>query len=182
MVFVLFLFVDRSLYASPAKIGMYDTARWIVASYLMSQGKDPNLTHLDGSTEGDIEPALQTEIIEALKEAHFDEFGNDALKRNVASGSLDLCFTQLGDFFDALYLAYSEGKNEIDFNVNVPSTSAAFFDAMVIPTTCQNETPTAVNERKQYLLLNSKKLSEFYPQFIIHNSPFIIIFCKTKKA
>ena len=131
---------DRSLYASPAKIGMYDTARWIVASYLMSQGKDPNLTHLDGSTEGDIEPALQTEIIEALKEAHFDEFGNDALKRNVASGSLDLCFTQLGDFFDALYLAYSEGKNEIDFNVNVPSTSAAFFDAMVIPTTCQNET------------------------------------------
>lgn len=129
---------DRSLYASPIKIGMYDTARWMVAAYLMSQGKNPNMTHLDGSTDGDIEPALQEEIIKALKDAHFDEFGNDALKRNVASGSLDLCFTQLGDFFDALYLAYSEGQSNIAFNVSIPSVSSAFFDAMVVPTTCQN--------------------------------------------
>ena len=44
-----------------------------------------------------------------------------------------------------------------------------------------NRLSPAVNQCQQYLLLNSKKLLEFYPQFIIHNSPFIIIFCKTKK-
>lgn len=131
---------DRSLYSEDVRIGMYDTARWIVASYLMSQGYDPNITSYDGSTEGDLSEEIQQDCINALKSVTFDEFGNDSLKRNVAIGSLDLCFTQSGDFFDTLYLVYSqsEGIPEINFDIYVPKSTAAFFDSMVIPSTCQN--------------------------------------------
>lgn len=130
-------FYNRNLYSSPKKIGMYDTARWILASYLLSQGLDPNITDRDGSKDDDLSPAMVEEAKSKLKEAHFDEFGNDQLKRNVATGSLDMCFTQLGDFFDTLFLSLEEGKS-IEFNVVVPKVTAAFFDSMVIPSTCQN--------------------------------------------
>lgn len=130
---------DRSLFGEGVGIGMYDTARWIVASYLLSEGYDPNITDYNGSKAGDLSATIQSDATKAIKNAHFDEFGNDSLKRNVASGSLDMCFTQLGDFFDALYLVYSESSNaSISFNVSVPSTTAAFFDSMVIPSTSQN--------------------------------------------
>ncbi|MCQ2797208.1 MAG: extracellular solute-binding protein [Bacilli bacterium] len=131
---------NRNLYSSNVKIGMYDTSRWIVASYLMSKGLDPNITSYDGSHEGDLSIEIQNDVINILKEVKFDEFGNDSLKRNVATGSLDMCFTQLGDFFDTLYLVYDEASfdGNVDFNVYIPDTTAAFFDSMVIPKTCQN--------------------------------------------
>lgn len=131
---------NRSLYSSNVKIGMYDTARWIVASYLMSKGMDPNITDYSGTTEGDLSMEIQNDVINAIKTVKFDEFGNDSLKRNVATGSLDMCYTQLGDFFDTLYLVYDEANfdGNVDFNVCIPDTTTAFFDAMVIPTTCQN--------------------------------------------
>lgn len=131
---------DRGLYYEKASIGMYDTARWIVASYLMSKDYDPNITDYNGSKDGDLSSSIQDDATAALKKASFDEFGNDSLKRNVATGELDMCFTQLGDFFDVLYLVYSESSSsaDISFNVAVPTETAAFFDSMVIPTTCQN--------------------------------------------
>lgn len=133
---------DRSLYGSTqAKIGMYDTSRWIVASYLMSKGLDPNITDYSSSGhDGDLSSEIQNDIINALKKVKFDEFGNDSLKRNVATGALDLCFTQLGDFFDTLYLVYDEQNfdGNVNFNCYIPETTAAFFDSMIIPTTCQN--------------------------------------------
>ena len=129
---------NRSLFTSKVKIGMYDTARWIVSSYLMSKGYDPNITSYDGSKENDLSSQIKNDCIQALKENKFDEFGNDSLKRNVANGKLDFCYTQLGDFFDALYLSYDEGNNDINFNVYVPKTTSAFFDSMVIPTTSKN--------------------------------------------
>lgn len=132
---------DRSLYQEDVNLGMYDTSRWIVASYLLAKGYDPNISSFDGSQEGDIDPTMEKEIIDALKKVRFNEFGNDSLKRDVANGKKDVVFTQLGDFFDALYLAYDNAKGPIDinFNVNVPETTAAFFDSMVIPTTVQNK-------------------------------------------
>lgn len=130
-------FFDRAALPPSAKVGMYDAARWIVAAYLLGQGLDPNLTSRNGPIEDDLSPALVSEIKTALSAARFSEFGNDQLKRNVATGALDLCFTQLGDFFDTLYLSLQEGK-PIDFGVIVPKVTAAFFDAMVIPVTCQN--------------------------------------------
>ena len=129
---------NRSLFTSKVKIGMYDTARWIVSSYLMSKGYDPNITSYDGSKDNDLSSQIKNDCIQALKENKFDEFGNDSLKRNVANGKLDFCYTQLGDFFDALYLSYDEGNNDINFNVYVPKTTSAFFDSMVIPTTSKN--------------------------------------------
>ncbi|MCQ2741928.1 MAG: extracellular solute-binding protein [Bacilli bacterium] len=131
---------DRSLYNEDVKIGMYNTARWIVASSLMAEGRDPNITKMDGTKDGDIDSELKDHLVNKLKSANFDEFGSDSMKRNVANGSLDMCYTQLGDFFDALYLVYDESPKgaEIKFNVNIPKVTSAFFDSMVIPTTCQN--------------------------------------------
>ncbi len=128
---------DRSLYNSNVKIGMYDTSRWDVAAYLMSKGYNPNITDTTTlSTDGVLSSALQDEIVIAIKNAKFDEWGNDALKRDVANGTIDLAFVQLGDFFDALYLSYDSGLTDINFNINIPSNTAAFFDSMVIPYTC----------------------------------------------
>lgn len=132
-------FFNRNLFSSKVKIGMYDTARWIVSCYLMSKDLDPNITSLDLKEENDISSNLKEEIIKALKTTQFDEFGNDSLKRNVANSTLDFCYTQLGDFFDTLSLSFNEG-NKINFNVYVPKTTAAFFDGMVIPKTTQNYT------------------------------------------
>lgn len=134
-------FYNRKLFKEDVKIGMYSTARWIVSSYLLSKGLDPNITSYDGKKENDIDSTMKADIIKSLKEIKFDEFGDDSLKRNVANGTLDFCYTQLGDFFDTLYLLCSESKvNNSDFNVYIPNTTACFFDSMVIPTTCQNET------------------------------------------
>ena len=128
---------DRSLYNSNVKIGMYDTSRWDVAAYLLSEGLNPNITDkLTLSTDGVLSNDLQDEIVSAIKSARFDEWGNDALKRDVANGTIDLAFVQLGDFFDALYLSYDSGLTDIEFNVNIPSNTAVFFDSMVIPYTC----------------------------------------------
>lgn len=129
---------DNSLVPEGTKKGMYDTARWIVAAYLLSQGKDPNIVNEDGSKEGDISEYMQKEIIQAVKEAAFKELGNDSLKRDVANGKLDVCFTQLGDYFDGLYLLYESGGDGANYKLSVPDVTAAFFDSMVIPSTSQN--------------------------------------------
>lgn len=125
---------DKSLYDFDVKSGMYNTARWAVASYLMANDIDPNKE--DFNTE---------DIVNGIKNASFDMWGDDALKRKTATGNLDLCFTQLGDFFDAVYLALNEGSGKnigldaLNFNVYVPSNTVAFFDAMVIPKTSTNQ-------------------------------------------
>lgn len=129
---------DKSLYDFDVKTGMYSTARWTVASYLMSKDINPNNEAFNSN-----------ELADNIKKASFDVWGDDQLKRKVATGDLDVIFTQLGDFFDAVYLALEEGLDinhpgdgldGLDFNVYVPKTTAAFFDAMVIPTTTKNET------------------------------------------
>lgn len=129
---------DSSALPSGAKKGMYDTARWIVASYLLAQGMDPNLVDKDGHHDGDISDELKKEIISAVKQAQFSEIANDALKRDVVNGRLDMCFTQLGDYFDGLYFLLEANGDRGQYKLSVPKTTAAFFDGMVIPTTCQN--------------------------------------------
>ncbi len=131
---------NRSLYNESVKIGMYDTARWVVASYLLAQNKNPNITDYNNNINDDLSSELVNNCKDALLNVNFDEFGNDSLKRNVALGSLDMCYTQLGDFFDVLFLKYDQdnGAENINFNVSVPSNTAAFFDGMVIPTTTKN--------------------------------------------
>lgn len=128
---------NRELFESSVKIGMYDTARWIVASFLLSKGLDPNITDYEGNKNNDLSEEIKKDCIAQLKKNAFNEFGNDSLKRNVSNGSLDFCYTQSGDFFDSLYLSFSENK-DVNFNMYIPETTAAFFDSMVIPTTSQN--------------------------------------------
>ena len=124
---------DRSLYSNKVQIGMYNTARWTVSSYLMANGLDPNSEDFN-----------QSEMVNGIKNASFDVWGDDQLKRKTATGDLDMCYTQLGDFFDAVYLGLDEGLggnvglDNLKFNVYVPQTTAAFFDGMVIPSTSKN--------------------------------------------
>lgn len=130
---------DKKLYTDhSAKTGMYNTARWAISAYLMSEGKDPNdEAFLSSSAEKDL-------IVKGIKSASFDMWGDDALKRKTAVGEIDICFTQLGDFFDAVYLGLEEGMGGtkgltgLPYDVFVPSNTAAFFDGMCIPTTSKN--------------------------------------------
>ncbi|MGM9970840.1 MAG: PotD/PotF family extracellular solute-binding protein [Anaeroplasmataceae bacterium] len=125
---------DKSLYSHKASIGMYNTARWAITAYMLANNQDPNIEDFNNS-----------DVVNGIKSANFDMWADDALKRKTATGDLDLCFTQLGDFFDAVYLALEEGMggnvglDQLPFDVYVPSNSAAFFDAMVIPTTSSNQ-------------------------------------------
>ena len=131
---------DKSLYKDhKAKTGMYNTARWAISAYYMSNNMDPNLdTFVTNQT-------ARNELIKGIKSASFDMWGDDALKRKTASGDIDICFTQLGDFFDAVYLALDEGMggsvglDALPFDVYVPSNTAAFFDGMVIPNTSKHQ-------------------------------------------
>lgn len=128
---------DRSLYQENVKLGMYSTARWTVSAYMMSIGENPNNENIN----------LES-VVSGIKKASFDVWGDDQLKRQTATGQLDAAFTQLGDFFDGLWLSLEEGldindKGEtgleaLSFNVNIPENTSAFFDGMVIPTTSKN--------------------------------------------
>lgn len=130
---------DKSLYSHSAKTGMYNTARWAISAYLMSQNGNPN----DESFLTDQE--AKKSIVSGIKSASFDMWGDDALKRRTATGVIDICFTQLGDFFDAVYLGLEEGMggsvglDNLPYDVYVPSNTAAFFDGMVIPKTSKNQ-------------------------------------------
>lgn len=130
---------DKKLYTDhSARTGMYNTARWAVSAYLMSEGMDPNDEEFLSSV------AAKDFIVKGLKSASFDMWGDDALKRKTAVGELDICFTQLGDFFDAVYLGLEEGMggsvglDNLPYDVYVPGNTAAFFDGMCIPTTSKN--------------------------------------------
>lgn len=131
---------DKSLYKDhKAKTGMYNTARWAISAYYMSVGIDPN-------DEGFVtDNAKKSTLVKAMKDASFDMWGDDALKRKTASGDIDICFTQLGDFFDAVYLALDEGMggniglDKLPFDVYVPANTAAFFDGMCIPKTSKHQ-------------------------------------------
>ncbi len=133
---------DKSLFNHSAKVGMYNTARWAISAYYMSNGVNPN----DETFVKD--NSARQELIQGIKSANFDVWGDDALKRKVASGDLDLCFTQLGDFFDAVYLGLEEGMggdkgkedlSKLKYNVYVPENTCAFFDGMCIPKTSKNQ-------------------------------------------
>ena len=122
---------DRSLYkehADDVKIGMYDIARYGVTAYLLINGYDINTTDYE-VLEG---------AISYLKNARYNRWGTDELKKDVASGNLDVFLAQLGDFFDQRYVVLDSFK-DVNFNCYIPQKTAAFFDAMVIPKTAQNE-------------------------------------------
>ncbi len=141
---------DRSLYKEDVRLGMYSNARWIVSSYLLAKGYDPNITSFDGVLEDDLSDDVKQAIVDSLKTVRFDEFGDDSLKRNIANGSLDVCFTQSGDFYDVLYLSLQQKQKNISFSMNIPKKTAAFFDSMVIPSTCHDE--KLANEFINYML------------------------------
>lgn len=124
------VFFNRNLFNSDVKIGMYDIPRWAVTCYLLNQKMPVNTT--DFSTND-----LGNKIVSSIKNVKYDLWGNDNLKKQIGDGNLDIAFVQLGDFFDQYYLKQASYE-DINFNCFIPNYTAAFFDGLVIPKTCEN--------------------------------------------
>lgn len=119
------LFNDKLL--PNAKIGMYNSSRDAFASALLALGLPINTTK-----QKDLDEAFNL-----LKNANFEIYGDDNLKKNVVTGNLDLALVYSGDFFEELNVAHSESKH-IDFNYFAPSYNNYWVDGMVIPTYSKN--------------------------------------------
>ncbi len=113
--------------ASPFNRGMYDSPRDAVGAALLALGLDVNTTN-----ESEL---AQAEAL--LREANFQIFGEDNLKREVVAGNLDMALVYSGDYFDELFAADEDGR-EVNFNLYVPNSTNVWIDAFVIPTTAQN--------------------------------------------
>ncbi len=107
--------------------GMYDSPRDAIAAALLHLGYNVNTTS-------------ESELAEAealLRNANFDLFGEDNLKREVIAGNLDMALVYSGDYFDELFAA-EEDEREVTFNFYAPQTTNVWIDGFVIPTTAQN--------------------------------------------
>lgn len=122
---------DRSLYGSNANnvnLAMYDVPRWGLTAWLIKEGKDINTNNVDDFNNASND----------FKNADYKVWGDDNIKKQIQAGNLDVGLVQLGDFFDEYYVV---GETNDEFNVGcfIPAENAAFFDGMMIPSTCENE-------------------------------------------
>lgn len=119
------LFDDKLL--PDAKIGMYNSSRDAFASALLALGLDINTTN-----QKDLDKAF-----DLLKQANFEMYGDDNLKKNVVTGNLDLALVYSGDFFEELIVAEDENK-QINFNYFAPTYNNYWVDGMVVPIHSKN--------------------------------------------
>ncbi len=119
------VFFNKGALPSGTKVGMYDIARWLCTCYLLNNGMDVNTTDFD--TDG-----LADKISKAAKSQGYTMWANDALKKSIAEGNLDVAFVQLGDFFDQYYITV-DSDADVTFGCYIPDYTAAFYDGLVIP-------------------------------------------------
>ncbi len=122
------VFMDSSLTPNGARIGMYDVPRWATACYLLANNIDVNTSDLS---------SYESDIVSSMSEVNYTLWADDMLKKAIASGNLDIAFTQLGDFFDQHYVSTQDGQ-EIKYSAYIPDNTAAFFDGLVIPKNSTN--------------------------------------------
>lgn len=121
------VFFDETL-TSGYRVGMYNSSRDAIAAAELYLGYDLNTT--------DEEELVAVQNI--LKAQSYHTWGTDNLKTMVSEGNLDIALIYSGDFFDILY-ATMEDDLEVTYNMHVPNNNNIWFDAMVIPTTSQNQ-------------------------------------------
>lgn len=121
------VFFDGAL-TSGLKVGMYNSSRDAIAAAEFFLGYDLDTTD---NTE-------LTAVQNLLKTQNYHAWGTDNLKTMISEGNLDIALVYSGDFFDMLY-ATMEDDLEVTYNMHVPSTNNVWFDAMVIPTTSENQ-------------------------------------------
>lgn len=115
------------------RVGMYDVAQYAYASSLLYLGLDPNAlpdTAPDGFSKTHLELSRQ-----ALNQAEFTVFADDALKKDIQANNLDLAFVWTGDFLDMLYVDLDEGLDydQKTYDIYIPDQTMAFVDSFVIP-------------------------------------------------
>ncbi len=126
------VYFDAETYFPDASRGMYDVPQDAYATALIYLGENPN------DYSQDLLDSAQT----ILQNAHFSQWADDALKRDVEAGNLDMAFAYTGDYLDRLYIQLDDGRTleevQADFNIYVPDPTIVFIDNMVIPYTATN--------------------------------------------
>lgn len=125
-------YFDATNYFPDASRGMYDVPQDAYATAMIYLGNNPN----------DYSQAYLEASQSVLENAHFSQWGDDTLKRDVEAGNLDMAFVYTGDYLDRLYIQLEDGRTiediQADFNIYIPETTIVFIDNMVIPYTASN--------------------------------------------
>lgn len=122
---------DRNLYGSHSddvRLAMYSVPRFCTSAILNIKGIDINTTNIN-DYDG---------MVDTIKNANFNLWGDDNIKKQIAAGKLDVGLVQLGDYFDQAYVTSEIEGEEVMFDCYVPDETSAFFDGMVIPKTSRN--------------------------------------------
>jgi spermidine/putrescine-binding protein len=126
------VFFDADNYFPNASRAMYDVPQNAYATALIYLGYNPN----------EYSQTLLNEAETVLVNAHFSQWGDDTLKRDVEAGNLDMAFAYTGDYLDRLYIQLEDGRSveeiQADFNIYVPDPTLVFLDNVVIPYTASN--------------------------------------------
>jgi len=69
-----------------------------------------------------------------LKNAKFEQWGTDDMKKQIQKGDLDVAFMWTGDFLDMYYSDIADGMNpeDIPYDIYIPDETIAFMDNIVI--------------------------------------------------
>lgn len=110
-----------------AKIGMYNSSRDAFAAALLNRHQNVNTTN----------PKILLQAENDLQKMNYTIFGDDNLKKGVATGNLDLALVYSGDYFEELIVAHDEEK-KANFGYYTPNNTNYWLDGIVIPKHSQN--------------------------------------------
>lgn len=118
-------YFNKELLPKGTKVGMYNVPRFAYATTMFYQEQSPNIV-----TDETLSASKKI-----LTNGKFDQWGTDQLKKQIASGNLDLAFMYTGDFLDQLYIELQGGTplDAISFDIYIPEATIAFMDNLVIP-------------------------------------------------
>lgn len=122
---------DRNCYGEhkdDVRLAMYSVPRFCTSAILNIRGIDINTTNIEDYNG----------MVDVIKNADYNLWGDDIIKKQIAAGKIDVGLVQLGDFFDQSYVTSVIEGEEIQFDCYVPDQTSAFFDGMVIPKTSKN--------------------------------------------
>lgn len=122
---------EQDLLPAGSTVGMYNVSRDALAAAELYLGYSLNTRDI----------SIIDECFELLGNTHFDNYGTDELKRDVAQGNLDVALVYSGDFFDAYYsdAETNQIENLNNYSIYAPADyNNVFFDGMAIPKTATN--------------------------------------------
>jgi len=129
--------------ADPA-VGIYSVPRFAYSASLLYAEQEERASADALNVYSAANLALAEDI---LNDRSYTDWATDMLKQNIDSGSLDIAFTYVGDFFDTYLInaaaaeattgAQAEAANS-HMGLYIPDHTMAFVDCMVIPVDAEN--------------------------------------------